>query len=65
MKIGLFTDRLPDLTVTAALDWLAAQRVEAVCPCWPPTGGRSCCSPKATGSGVGASTGFTPKLSNG
>ena len=30
MKIGLFTDSLPDLAFTAALDWIAAQGIEAV-----------------------------------
>ena len=30
MKIGLFTDSLPDLTFNAALDWIAAQGIEAV-----------------------------------
>ena len=30
MKIGLFTDGLPDLSFTAALDWVVEQGIEAV-----------------------------------
>ena len=30
MKVGLFTDSLQDLSFTAALDWIAAQEIEAV-----------------------------------
>ena len=30
MKIGLFTDGIPDLSFTAALDWVVEQGIEAV-----------------------------------